>query len=96
MYLQPDMEKTLIIYMECDYEEVHEVDYPDRIKQRTFRADCRSDIGKNDIQETLEELYDKMFNIVDDTCEEQYDIVRLNKLYFTIGIWIETDDWWIK
>lgn len=90
MYLQPDMEKDLIFYLQCDYEEEFESDDPFAIKQRTFNADIRTDI--DDIQGALDELCDEMFDIVDSQCNEEYERVQLHKLYFTIGVCIETDD----
>ena len=88
MYLQPDMEKDLLFYLECDYEK--EFDDPLAIRKRTFNADIRTDI--DDIQGALDELYEDMFDTVDSYCEEEYDKVKLHKLYFTIGIFIETED----
>ena len=65
-------------------------DDPLAIRKRTFNADIRTDI--DDIQGALDELYEDMFDTVDSYCEEEYDKVKLHKLYFTIGIFIETED----
>ena len=88
MYLQLDMEKDLLFYLECDYEK--EFDDSLAIRKRTFNADFRTDI--DDIQGALDELYEDMLDTVDSYCEEEYDKVKLHKLYVTIGICIETED----
>ena len=90
MHLQPDMEKSLIFCLECDYDEEYVSDDPFVNNKRTFSADIRTDI--DNIQEALDELHGDMFNIIDSHCDEEYDIVRRHKLSFTIGICIETDD----
>ena len=74
MYLQPDMEKDLLIQVECD----------DDHYNNFFNAEWRADI--NNIQEALEKSYKTLLAIMDDFCENEYEIVRLNKLYFTIQI----------
>ena len=92
MYLQPDMEKCLVFYMECDYEK-KSYDL-DRILQKKFNTDQIGSyqIETNDIEEALGELYEMMFDTICNDCSEEYDIVRLTKLYFTIDICIETDN----
>ena len=49
-----------------------------------FNTDWRADI-KN-IQEALEKSCKTMSNMMDDFSENEYEILKLNKLYFTIQI----------
>ena len=85
MYLQPDMEKGLMIDLECDYDEEYISDDPFVNNKRKFAVNFQTDIDS--IQEALNELYEDMFDLIDTKCEEEYDIVRIDKLYFTIGVW---------
>ena len=87
VYIQPDMEKELLFYLESDYE--YESDDPFAIKQRNFNVDTRSDI--NDIEEALDRLNEDMFDVVDSACHENYERVKLHKLYFSIGLCMHYD-----
>ena len=72
MYLRPDMEKVLLIELECD----------DDPYNNFLHAEWKTDI--DNIQEALDEIHKTMSVMLDDFCENEYEIVRLNKLYFTI------------
>ena len=76
MYLQPDMEKVLRIELECD----------DDPYNNFLHAEWKTDI--DNIQEALDEIHKTMSVMLDDFCENEYEIVRLNKLYFSIQIFI--------
>ena len=47
-----------------------------------FYAEWQTDI--DNIQDTLDEIHETMSGMMDDFCESEYEIVGLNKLYFTI------------
>ena len=49
-----------------------------------FNAEWQTDI--NNIQEALNEIHNTMSHMMDNFCEDECEIVRLNKLYFTIQI----------
>ena len=74
MYIQPDMEKILFIKLECDEDHYNNF----------FYAEWQTNM--NNIQEALNEIHKTMSDMMDDFCENEYEIVRLNKLYFTIQI----------
>ena len=46
----------------------------------TWRADI------NNIQKALGKIHNTMSHMLNNFCEDEYEIVRLNKLYFTIKI----------
>ena len=69
MYLQPDMEKTFNSRVECDGDHYNNF----------FMVEWQTDI--NNIQEALEEIHETMSGMMDDFYENEYEIVRLNKLY---------------
>ena len=76
--------------LECDYDEDYISDDPFINNKRKFDVNFQKDIDH--IQGALNELHGDMFDLIDSQCDEEYDIVRIDKLYFTIGICIYFDD----
>lgn len=89
MYLQPDMIAGLSFDLECDYGEDYISDDPFINNKRKFDVNFQKDI---DHIGALNELHGDMFDLIDSQCDEEYGIVRIDKLYFTIGICIYFDD----
>ena len=86
LYIQPDMEKGLSFNFVCDYDEDYKSDGPFINNKRKFDVNFHTDI--DNVQGTLDELHGDMFGLIDGECDEEYDIVRIYKLYFSIGICI--------
>lgn len=86
LYIQPDMEKGLSFNFVCDYDEDYISDDPFINNKRKFDVNFHTDI--DNVQGTLDELHGDMFGLIHGECDEEYDIVRIYKLYFSIGICI--------